>query len=119
MYHEVAPEYIVNLHSLEYPTLPSAMWRFGQVILMSIPLFLFGMWVCGKMGSMLGPTARNTPDQAHRMARLLLFMKQGNFSNAPDFLGRNNGAFYKTLHHEDMECDSMLIQILRKRGFIV
>ena len=119
LFHEVAPEHIVNLHSLEYPTLTSALWRFGQILIISIPFFVLGVYISKKMGCMIGPTARNTPDQAYRMARLIHFLKQGDFSSAEDCIGRNNGNFYRTLHHEDLQSDSKFFQILRKRGFII
>ena len=73
-FHEIAPESIVNLHSMEYTTTYSVFWRMLGVAVMAIPIFAFGMYVANKMGSILGNAVRDCPDQAHQLPGLLRYI---------------------------------------------
>ena len=116
IFNDVAPETIVNLHSLEYPTTYTVVWRMLGFAVMSIPFFIFGMYVCTKMGSSLIPTTRDCPDQAHMFPALIRYIKRQDFNNAEDFLGRNNGNFYKSLMAEDFNANTRMFDLLRKNG---
>ena len=116
MFHEVAPEYVVNLHSLEYKDPLAGIRRFLGSALMAVPFFIFGMWIANKMGSHLYPATRDTPDQAHKLPGLLRYIKSNNFDNAEDFLGRNNGNYYKSLHGEDLNASCRFLDLARKNG---
>ncbi|CAI2382800.1 unnamed protein product [Moneuplotes crassus] len=115
-FHPVAPEYVVNLHSLEYEG-PFAGFRrtFGTFIL-AIPIFLFGMWVANRIGSVMTPTIRDTPDQAHKLPGMLRYLKRKDFNNAPDFLGRHNASFYRNLYPENLDESNTFLDLVRRNG---
>ena len=118
-FHEVAPEYIVGIHSLDITSAFAGIIRLLGFGLLIIPLITFHMWLSKKMGSQLSATIRDCPDNAHMLPGIIRYQQRKNFSNADDFLGRNNGMFYQTLNHEDFIQVSKLVTRLRQNGVMV
>ena len=114
--HEVAPEYLVNLHSKEYPTTWHAVGRIFGSFLLATPLILFFMWINKRMGAHLHPTVTNCPDHAHKLPGLIRYIRSSNFNKADDFLGRNNGEFYKQYFQEDLTITNMYLERAKKNG---
>eukprot|EP00345_Euplotes_harpa_P007366 CAMPEP_0168331804 /NCGR_PEP_ID=MMETSP0213-20121227/8554_1 /TAXON_ID=151035 /ORGANISM="Euplotes harpa, Strain FSP1.4" /LENGTH=72 /DNA_ID=CAMNT_0008335655 /DNA_START=310 /DNA_END=528 /DNA_ORIENTATION=+ len=54
------------------------------------------------MGGVLHPVVRDCPDHAHMIPGLIRYLKKNNFKHADDFLGRNNGTFYRSLYNEEI-----------------
>ena len=71
-WHDNAPEYMVNLHSVDYPSAGAAVSRIIGTFIAAIPIFAFGMWVSKtKIKGHLWPRVSNNPDHAHRGPRLV------------------------------------------------
>eukprot|EP00343_Euplotes_focardii_P005308 CAMPEP_0205808228 /NCGR_PEP_ID=MMETSP0205-20121125/12124_1 /ASSEMBLY_ACC=CAM_ASM_000278 /TAXON_ID=36767 /ORGANISM="Euplotes focardii, Strain TN1" /LENGTH=71 /DNA_ID=CAMNT_0053083581 /DNA_START=322 /DNA_END=537 /DNA_ORIENTATION=- len=68
------------------------------------------------MGSFFTPTTRDTPDNAHKMPGLLRYIQKNNSNNVEDFLGRNNGNYYKNLHDQNLDVSNIMFDKLRKNG---
>jgi hypothetical protein len=55
------------------------------------------------MGSQLFPSLRPGNDHEHMAPRLIKHMKENNFENKQDALGRRTGTFYKNFCRQSME----------------
>ena len=119
LHHDVAPEYFVGLYSREYASTYAALWRLLGTIALSIPLFALLMWINKKVGVMLKVTIRDCPDHAHMLPGLIRYLKRSNFNAAEDFLGRNNGNFYRKQTQEDFSQTNQFLERVKKHGIMV
>ena len=117
IFHDVAPEHHVGLHSLEYKTGGHAGLRILQFFLMAAPFFALGMYVSDKLGYTLRPASVNCPDQKDMLPAFINFLRKQDVTNAQDFIGRNNETFYRLSNPEDFTADTKFIRKLRANGF--
>jgi hypothetical protein len=76
-----------------------------------VPAWSMAMYLHKMAGALLYPSVRPGPDHAHMAPRLLQHLKDNNYENKEDFLGRRTGQFYKNWTRQEMSLEM-------KPGFI-
>ena len=104
LYHDFSPEYHMHMHS---PFIQNAKQGhallFCYFFLILAPCWALGAYLHKKMGSQLFPSLRPGNDHEHMAPRLIKHMKENNFENKQDALGRRTGTFYKNFCRQSME----------------
>mmetsp|Transcript_40714 Transcript_40714/g.39318 ORF Transcript_40714/g.39318 Transcript_40714/m.39318 type:complete len:142 (+) Transcript_40714:125-550(+) len=120
LYHELAPEYHMHLHS---PVVKNSRQgislMFLYFCLVMAPAWLFMTYLQSKSGYELFFGLRPGKDHAHMAPRLLHHLKENNFENKPDSLGRRTGQFYRNFCRQTMDPEMKPFQIkkLETHGF--
>ena len=88
-YHDYRPENHMHLHSIQVQNGKQG-W---SLIFIYLALFIFPVWSLGayfhkKAGNVLQPIIRPGKDHAHMAPKLINHLKEHNFENTPDWLGR-------------------------------
>ena len=68
---------------------------FIYFMLIIFPMWCFGYYFNKISGATINPAVRPGKDHAHMAPRLLDHLKNNDFENKVDFLGRRTGLFYK------------------------
>ena len=87
------------------------------MVLMAFPLISFYAWLNFKTGYFLIPDLRPVPEHAHLMPKLVDYLKSNKLDDYQDFLGRNNGKFYRTVYCQDFTKKPDVLQKLNDHGF--
>ena len=68
---------------------------------------------------MLFPSVRPGPDHAHMAPAICAHLKNNNYEDKPDFLGRKNAVFYKNNFKQDLRNENKpsLVKQFNKHGF--
>ena len=120
LYHDFSPEYHMHLHS---PFIQNAKQGWSLILvyffLIIAPAWAMCVYLHKMVGSMLYPAVRPGPDHAHMAPRLLQHLKENNYENKEDFLGRRTAFFYKNFTRQDMSMDMKpdFIKQFNKHGF--
>lgn len=120
LYHDYAPEYHMHLHS---PFIQNSKQGISLIFLyfclILAPAWALGAYLHKKAGSALFPSLRPGKDHAHMAPRLIGHLKENNFENKQDALGRRTGMFYKNYCRQvmEMEYKPKLIKKVETHGF--
>lgn len=64
-------------------------------VLVIAPGWAMGVYLHRKAGSALFPSIRPGKDHEHMAPRLITHLKENNFEDKEDYLGRRNASFYR------------------------
>ena len=82
-----------------------------------LPVWAFCIYLNKIAGSALVPGIRPGPDHAHMLPRVMQYLKDNNFEDKPDFLGRRTAQFYKNWCRQDTTIKPGFARQLNKHGF--
>ena len=120
LYHDFSPEYHMHLHS---PFIQNSKQGVALIflyfILIIAPVWAFGAYLHKKMGSQLFPSLRPGKDHAHMGPRLIGHLKENNYENKQDALGRRTGMFYRNYCRQSMELElkPSVVRAIEDHGF--
>ena len=120
LYHDFAPEYHMHLHS---PFVQNGRQGVALIFiyffLIICPAWFIATRLQKMAGAMLFPSLRPGKDHAHMAPRLINHLKENNYENKQDALGRRTAAFYKNFNRQvmDPELKPTLIKKIEKHGF--
>jgi hypothetical protein len=120
LYHDFSPEYHMHLHS---PFIQNSKQGVSLIFLyffiILAPCWLFGAYLHKKMGALLFPSLRPGKDHAHMGGRIINHLKENNFENKQDALGRRTGTFYRNFCRQSMEYELKpdVVKGLETHGF--
>ena len=120
LYHDFSPEYHMHLHS---PFIQNA--KQGHALIFFFFLFilapgwLFGAYLHKQAGAIMVPALRPGKDHAHMGARIINQLKENNYENKQDALGRRTGAFYRNFCRQSMEYEMKpdVVRAMETHGF--
>ncbi len=96
LYHDFNPEFHMHLHS---PFIQNSKQGWSllacYVLIILTPLMILGVTTHRQIGSFLYPSVRPGKDHAHMAGKLISHLKENDYENKQDALGRRTGRFYK------------------------
>ena len=119
-YSDIGPEFHMHLHSIQIQSGKQGWWLiFLYTMGIFMPCWLVARKCHKDMGAMMYPTIMPGPDHAHMAPRLLTHLKEHNYENGTDFLGRKNAMFYRNHIRQEMgiEMKPKRIRDLNAHGF--
>ena len=116
IFHDIAPEHFVGIYSAEYQTTYSVIFRFIGTFFLTCPVIIFLMYVCKVSFAQPVPVVKDVPDHAHMVPGLIAYLKRQNFREQSDFIGRNNGTFYRRLFQEEFDKPGTTLKRLKNHG---
>ena len=106
LYHDFAPEYHMHLHSPWIKnTKEGIALALAYFFLIIVPGWLVARKLMEISGSQLYFAVRPGKDHDHMAPKLVRHLKDHNYENATDFLGRRNAQFYKNATRQEMGPD--------------
>jgi hypothetical protein len=96
-------------------------WALWWIFILGVicPVWALGVYTMSKSGSNLTPSVRPGKDHAHMAPRIVTHLKDHNYENGTDFIGRRNGTYYKNHIRQvnDIEFKPMYVRWLETHGF--
>ena len=83
------------------------------------PLWALATYTHKKAGSNLTPSLRPGKDHAHMAPKLINHLRENNYENGKDFIGRRNGMFYKNYMRQmnEIEFKPSFVRRIENHGF--
>lgn len=89
LYSDFAPEYHMHLHSVQIQQSRQGLFlQFAYFVLLIFPMWLLARKAHQWAGAQMYPAVRPGEDHAHMAPALLNHLKENNFENKEDLLGR-------------------------------
>jgi hypothetical protein len=120
LYHDFSPEYHMHLHSIQIQnTKQGCALIFLYFLFVIAPCWIFAQYLHRIAGSQLTPSLRPGKDHAHMGGRLIAHMKDNNYENKQDALGRRTAMFYKNYCRQvlDYEFKPTTVKAIEQHGF--
>ena len=120
LYHDFAPEYHMHLHSPWIKNGKEGVFiLFCFCLIVVAPTWMIAAKLQMMAGAQLYPAVRPGKDHEHMAPALIKHMKENNYEDGRDFLGRRNAQFYKNFNRQEtaFEFTPTNVKLLKTHGF--
>lgn len=120
LYHDYSPEYHMHLHSHFIQNAKQGVSLItAYFFLIILPVWFFYSWLQKIAGSMMAPAIRPGKDHEHMAPALMKHLREHNYENTTDALGRRTAAYYKNYVRQCMEIEykPKFVKMVERHGF--
>ena len=117
-YHQQEPQHLMNYHNPDVITgVHGTFYILLKFVCMGIPFLSLLAYLVKNIGGNLQPYVMPVEEDWYRAAELFDFIKANKLADYKDFLGRNNGGYYRTTIQQDFGKTPHLVRRLNRHGF--